>query len=218
MDVVVEPGSDSVIAFTESKTAEVAGMSVRTLRRWAEQGLVGPSIWRRISPRNTVRLYTFQDVLAATVLADLGKRHRHPRLAKELLVWLLFHERFASPLTELRFATDASDVYVELPNGGWHGGKQPRQGVMPEVLELTPIRQRIRRAAEARRSPEEYGKIVRTRRVHGSRACFAGTRIPVDRVLSYLAAGESETRILSAFPRLVIQDIEAARAVRAEAS
>lgn len=217
MESVMESG-DALIAFTEAKTAAVAHVSARTLRRWAELGLVGPSVRKEISQRNTVRLYAFQDVLAAMVLADLSDRHGHPRLAKRLLLWLLFHEEFERPLTELRFAVDASDVYVQLSDGSWHGGKAPGQGVMPDVLDLTPIRRRIRQAASARRSPDEYGVIVRTRRVHGSKPCFAGTRIPVERVLTFLSAGESEQRILTAFPRLVQQDIDAARSVIATAS
>ncbi len=208
---------DALIAFTEAKTAAVAGVSVHTLRRWAELGLVGPSIRRQISQRNTVRLYAFQDVLAAIVLADLGGRYRHPRLAKRLLTWLLYHEEWERPLTELQFAVDSSDVYVKLPDGGWHGGKKPRQGVMHEVLDLDPIRHRIREATGGR-SPDQFGQIVRTRRVQGSKPCFAGTRIPVERVMTFLSAGESEERILGAFPRLVSEDIDAARNVMATAS
>jgi uncharacterized protein (DUF433 family) len=39
--------------------------------------------------------------------------------------------------------------------------------------------------------------------------CVAGTRIPVELVLRYLAAGEPESEILSAFPGLTAKDIRA---------
>jgi uncharacterized protein (DUF433 family) len=39
--------------------------------------------------------------------------------------------------------------------------------------------------------------------------CVAGTRIPVELVLRYLATGEPESEILSAFPGLTAKDIRA---------
>ena len=54
--------SDDLIALSEERAAELIGASVPTLRGWAGQGLVGATVVRHISPRNTVRLYGFEDL------------------------------------------------------------------------------------------------------------------------------------------------------------
>jgi DNA-binding transcriptional MerR regulator len=41
------------------------------LRYWEQAGLIVPSIKRRLSPHNTVRLYSFQDLLALLVVSEL---------------------------------------------------------------------------------------------------------------------------------------------------
>jgi uncharacterized protein (DUF433 family) len=45
--------------------------------------------------------------------------------------------------------------------------------------------------------------------VMSGKPCVAGTRVPVELVLRYLAAGEPESEILSAFPGLTAEDIRA---------
>ena len=44
---------------------------MRRLRYWEQGGLVVPSIKRRLSDHNTVRLYSYQDLLALLVVAAL---------------------------------------------------------------------------------------------------------------------------------------------------
>ena len=57
----------------------------------------------------------------------------------------------------------------------------------------------------------EAGHVERRRGVLGSKAVFAGTRVPVAAVETYLERGLSEERILEAFPELTREDVEAAR-------
>ena len=47
------------------------GTSMRQLRYWEQIGLVVPSVREQISPRNTVRLYSFQDLLELLAAAEL---------------------------------------------------------------------------------------------------------------------------------------------------
>jgi DNA-binding transcriptional MerR regulator len=64
----------SELAVTDKRAASLARISVRQVRYWDETGLVIPSIKRRISDRNTVRLYSFQDLLSLLVAAQLRNR------------------------------------------------------------------------------------------------------------------------------------------------
>jgi hypothetical protein len=62
-------------AVSERHAAALSGFSVRPLRAWDARGLVGPSIKRQLSERNTVRVYAFDDLvelLVASALVDAG--------------------------------------------------------------------------------------------------------------------------------------------------
>jgi hypothetical protein len=64
--VMVEAARD-LLAFTDVQARRLAGVSMRRLRYWEQAGLVVPSIKKKLSPHNTVRLYSFQDLLALLV-------------------------------------------------------------------------------------------------------------------------------------------------------
>lgn len=55
------------------------------------------------------------------------------------------------------------------------------------------------------------GRVTCTRGVQGSEPCFAGTRIPVRTLWSYLDAKISERLILKDYPTLLPEDVALAR-------
>jgi hypothetical protein len=55
--------TEELLAFPDTRARQLAGVSMRRLRYWKETGLVVPSIQRQLSPKNTVRLYSFADLL-----------------------------------------------------------------------------------------------------------------------------------------------------------
>ena len=63
--------SEEVLAFPDTQARQLAGVSMRRLRYWEQVGLVVPSVKRRLSDHNTVRLYSYQDLLALLVVAAL---------------------------------------------------------------------------------------------------------------------------------------------------
>ena len=67
---MVEAARD-LLAFTDVQARRLAGVSMRRLRYWEQVGLVVPSIKQKLSPHNTVRLYSFQDLLALLVVSEL---------------------------------------------------------------------------------------------------------------------------------------------------
>lgn len=63
--------SRDFLAFPDTQARRLAKVSLGRLRYWEEVGLVVPSIKRQLSPRNVVRLYSFQDFLALLVVSEL---------------------------------------------------------------------------------------------------------------------------------------------------
>ena len=113
--------ANNVLAIPDKRARKLAHITMNQLRYWERIGLVVPSIRRQISPRNTVRLYSFEDLLELLVAAEL--RHR-PGISLQHIQRIVAHLRerdFSAPLREVRFATCGSDIYFQYPDGSWSG-------------------------------------------------------------------------------------------------
>jgi DNA-binding transcriptional MerR regulator len=184
------------------------------LRYWEQVGLVVPSIKRRLSPHNTVRLYSFQDLLALLVVSELRtERDMSLQRIRRLVAHLL--RDYAAPLRELRFATVGREIYFQHADGTWEGDLRPDQIILEQTIRLEPLRARIESAA--RRSAQDAGQVVKRRGVHASAPVFAGTRIRVSTVQDYLRHGYQTEAILEAFPDLKPADVDEARRLLAVA-
>lgn len=203
MTAVTEPA----MAVPEKLAAKLAQISLRQLQYWNQTGLVVPSVTDQLSPRNTVRLYGFHDLLSLLVAAQL--RHRVSLQHIRRIVAQLNERGFADPLRELRFATQGNEVYFQYPDGSWSGDPSPDQVIFHQVIELEQLREKI--PAMLNRDPASAGHTVRQRGVMGSKTVFAGTRIPVATVQRYLDAGYDAQAIIREYPSLTPADIEAAR-------
>jgi DNA-binding transcriptional MerR regulator len=200
---------EDVLAVPDKRAAKLARVTMRQLRHWEQTGLVVPSIKRELSPRNTVRLYSFQDLLELLVAAEL--RHR-PGITLQHIRRLVGHLRqrgFSAPLRELKFATHGQDIYVQYPDGTWSGGPNLDQLVFHQVIALDILTAKIETLRH--RDPHMAGKVVRRRGVHGSSPIFAGTRILVSTVQHYLHEGFDASAIIEEYPSLTPADIEAAQ-------
>ncbi len=200
---------EDTLAVPDKRAAKLAGISMRQLHYWEQVGLVVPSITRQISPRNTVRLYSFQDLLELLAVAEL--RHR-PGISLQHIRRLVAHLRtreFGAPLRELRFATRGQEIYFQYPDGSWSGDAYPGQLIYYQVIALDEIGTKIDTVND--RAPEAAGQVVSRRGVHRSKPIFAGTRIPVATVQRYLQAGYDTKAIIREYPSLTAADIETAR-------
>ena len=187
--------------------ARIARLSLRKVNYWAETGLVGPTVDTRGSA-GRVRLYGFLDLLALVVAAELTARGVSVRHIRQV-VGHLKSRGYDRPLSELTFATVGNRAYFQHDDGTWEGDLRPDQFVLREVLDLEPLRQRI--AEGARRDASLAGKVERRGGALGCKPLFAGTRVPVETVQRYLAAGRSTEDVLEAFPVLTATDVEAVR-------
>lgn len=90
---------------------------MRRLRYWEETGLVVSSIERRLSPKNTVRLYSFQDLLSLLVVAELRTERDMSLQHIRRVVEHLRPRGYEVPLRELTFATLGQEIYFRHSDG-----------------------------------------------------------------------------------------------------
>jgi uncharacterized protein (DUF433 family) len=178
-------------------------------------GLVVPSIKKKLSPHNTVRLYNFQDLLALLVVSELRTERDMSLQRIRRLVAHLRSRDYEAPLRELRFATVGREIYFQHRDGTWEGDLAPDQIIFEQTIRLEPLRSRIE--AAARRPAQDSGQVVKRRGVHASAPVFAGTRIRVSTVQDYLRQGFAAEAILEAFPDLRPADVDEARRLLAAA-
>jgi len=199
---------ERLLAVTRETAAKIARLSQRQVDYWAKTDLVPASIDSAVSAHRRVRLYGFLDLLALSVAAELKRRGVSLQHIRQI-VRHLKARGYDHPLTQLTYATIDNQVYFQRADGTWEGSLRPDQIVLPEVLNLRPIRDRITEAVHRDRT--QAGQTERRRGTLGSKPVLAGTRIPVDAVRRYLLAGRSSADVLEAYPDLVEADIEAVR-------
>lgn len=208
--------SDDDLAVTEARAAKMVGFSVRRLRAWASRSILGPGVERRLSERNTVRLYRFQDLVELHVARALLDQGRSPQQIRKVVHHLRSRD-YGAPLAELRFEVRGDHIYFQHPDGTWEGDRAPDQIVLHSVLDLEGIRALVREAVAPKRLDRRAGALVQRRGVVGGKPVFEGTRIPITAVEPYLRRGMTDERILEAFPLLTEADLEAARRTLASA-
>jgi DNA-binding transcriptional MerR regulator len=199
----------------DRRAAEIAGITPRQLRYWAEIGLVRPSVVRNLGPRSNVRLYSLEDLVCLTVAAELREELSLQHI-RRVLEKITERYKYKKPLTELRFGTRHGKIYFQHPDGEWEGEEPEGQLIVRSVIDLREIRRGI--VAALKRPAELSGRTERRRGVKRSRPVFAGTRIPVSAVQSFLAADYSTEKILQEYPSLTAEDVDEARRLLAEAS
>lgn len=194
----------------------IAGISRQRLWYWEKTGLVAPSVRREISERNIVRLYSLNRLAELVVAARLADQ---PGISTQHVREVLDRLRaqgYEVPGGELRFAVDGNEIYFQHPDGTWEGSRQPDQTIIHRVIDMKAVRATIRQGL--RREESDMGRLERRRKVLGSKPVFAGTRVPLEAVQSFLDAGKSDEEILRAYPELSQADLEAARRERGSAA
>lgn len=105
------------LAFPDTQARRLGGVSMRRLRYWEQVGLIVPSIKRRLSGHNTVRLYSYQDLLALLVVSALRTERDMSLQTIRRVVGHLRSRGYNEPLRELRFATVGREIYLQHLDG-----------------------------------------------------------------------------------------------------
>jgi len=174
--------------------------------RWHENDIVHPTALHRVGSYR-VATYSLEDLVLGRIVRMLEEAGVHIRQIARVVRAVRGRPE---PLSSFSWGASAKEVFVRFPDDTWHGGKHPTQGVMIETIDLEELR-----ADTKRRVPRPQEMAGRTERRFGTQArreVFEGTRIPVDTVVRYLEAGKSTDQILSDYPSLFREDVEAVRA------
>jgi uncharacterized protein (DUF433 family)/DNA-binding transcriptional MerR regulator len=186
-------------AFTAERVRRLTNLTARQIQYWDEQHFISPSLTRR-KGRGRRRLYSFRDLVALKVAAELRKSFSL-QLIRRVNDYLRNLD-YRSPLEELYFQESAQ----------WQEARQTGQVVASFMVPVGEIAEDLRRQISADRAEARKPGVIETRRgVLGSRPVFAGTRIAVETVLNLLRDGASEHEVENLYPDLTPADIEAAR-------
>jgi uncharacterized protein (DUF433 family) len=190
------------------KAATIAGLTARQVDYWVKTGILKPTVEIRLTPQRPIKLFDFTDLLALMTAAELRRKGMSLQHIRAVVTYLR-SQGYAKPLTEIRFAVLSGTLYFQREDGTWESDRLRDQIVMHQVLDLQPLRARILQSGT--RAEASFGVAERRRGVLGSKPVIAETRVPVDTIRRYLAAGRSTEEVLAAFPVLRLDDIEAVR-------
>lgn len=200
-----------VFVATRDKAALIAGITTRQIDYWSSTGLIRPEVEERLTPGRPIRLYNFTEMLAVMVVAKLRNEYDVPlQEVRRVVEYVRQSLTLQQPLNEVRFAVHDRKLFFQTAEGQWESNRVPGQTVIPEALNLQPLRLAIHRGSG--RDANDIGRIERRRRTMGHKPLIAGTRVPVATIQRYLAAGRSVYQIIDAYPSLQPEDVEAARA------
>jgi DNA-binding transcriptional MerR regulator len=98
--------------FNSKAVSRIAGISLRQIQYWDEQGFIRPSV-RRASGRGSKRLFSFSDLVKLKVVKNLSDHG----LSLQRIRMCLHHLRNyspagSSPLTSLKYLTDGEKLFV----------------------------------------------------------------------------------------------------------
>ncbi len=202
--------ADLIGAFGVDDASRLTGVSEGQLKAWDRDGFLSPS-YRSGEPRQPFsRIYSFRDLVALRVLSSLRNEHRvpmqHLRQVAQKLAGLGNDRWTSTTLSVLGKKVVFDDPSVserrEIVSG-------QRVLAIPLKVAASNMRQAIQDMNQ--RSDEALGHVVTGRFVQNNQPVFEGTRIPVSAVVSYLEAGYDVDAILTEYPDLRPEDVEAAR-------
>jgi uncharacterized protein (DUF433 family) len=197
-----------VQAFSEEHAARLTGLSVNQLRHWDRSGFFVPSFADANRNAAFSRIYSFLDIAALRVLAELRKREvslQHLRKVSEKLSHLGDEKWTKTTL----YVVKKRVVFIEPDT------MKPREvlsGQYTFELHLIDVTRDVRKDIESlhRRDESKIGRVERNRWVAHNAFVIAGTRIPVRAIKNFHEAGYDVEQIMREYPDLTEADIKAA--------
>lgn len=197
-----------VSGFTADRVRRLTGLTPRQIQYWDERGFIRPSLTKR-KGRGRRRLYSFRDLVALKVAAELRKSFSL-QLIRRVADYLRELD-YRNPLAELRFVTLGNRLFFQ-ESAHWQDARQRGQIVASYVVPIGEIAEGLRRQIEVDRArTRKPGVLQRRRGVLGGKLVLAGTRITVRSIQNLLRDGASTAEILELYPDLSAKDVEAAR-------
>ena len=195
-----------IAGFTIDQTVRLAGVTLRQLRYWADDGFFTPSIEVSADGGQAMCLYSFRDLVCLKIIDALRNDAKiplqHLRIVKDKLAHLGDDMWAKTTLYVL-----GRRVVFDNPDTGAKEDVANGQGVLQIPLKV--VSGSMHEAVKALRArPEtELGRIDIKR---AKNPVIAGTRIPVRAIQDFFEAGYSTSEILAQYPSLSAADVDAA--------
>ena len=202
--------SNDVFVATREQAARMAHIRPARIDYWIRTNVVVPTVDAHLSARTRVQLFNTREMMSLMVASQLRER-RIPLQHIRAIVQRLRERGYDSPLSQLTFATEGRQTYIQDEHGEWESGRHPGHAVISESIDLGLLRARINESRA--RSKSARGQVETRRGAMGSKPLFEGTRVPVATVTKYLKAGKSTHEVVKAFPTLTADDVEHARRI-----
>jgi uncharacterized protein (DUF433 family) len=202
-----DPGK-VIAAFSEDQVERLTDISQRQLRYWDRTGLFRPSLAYENRREAYSRIYSFKDVAALKVVAQLlnfGVSVQHLREVSERLRHLGDDRWTTTQLYVLKKKVVFVDPHENKPREVVSG-----QWVMPIALKAVWDDTKAAVAKLYERSDDQKGRVTRDRSIAHNAPVIAGTRIRVSAIKNFHAAGYGVDQIIKEYPDLTREDVEAA--------
>jgi uncharacterized protein (DUF433 family) len=203
------PGMSVVSAFSAEHVSRVTGLTLRQLAFWDRCGFFKPSLMEPAKAGRSPRIYSFIDVVGLRVIAVLRNQHGVPlQQLKRAAEKLALHSK--TPWASLKLTISKGEVgFIEPGTGRARTVLSGQYILMPLIDQIRHVEQAI--LDLSRRTPEQFGRAEQKRNIAHNRLVFAGTRVPISAVETYLAEGYSDEKILDEYPSLSKADIDMVR-------
>jgi uncharacterized protein (DUF433 family) len=191
--------------FSSKAVVALTRLTARQLQYWDETGFLKPSISAR-KGRGTLRLYSFQDLVALRVAAEL--RGTLPLQTLRRLVAYFQRLDYRLPLAEVHFWVERGRVYFREA-GVTREARRPEQSLIEGTVQIREVLADLGRQID-RLDARTPGRIERRRGVMSGKPVIAGTRIPTAAIWRQVKEGLSADDVRKGYPGLTKQDIDAA--------
>lgn len=191
--------------FSSRAVRTLTRLTARQLQYWDETGFLRPSISTR-KGRGTLRLYSFQDLVALKVAAEL--RGTLPLQTLRRLVAHFQKLDYKRPLAEVHFWVEPGKVYFREA-GVTREARRPEQSLIEGTVQIREVVADLARQID-RLDTRTPGRIERRRGVMSGKPVIAGTRIPTAAIWRQVKEGLGTAEMRKGYPGLTAKDIDAA--------
>ena len=201
---------DTVIStFDSGHITKITGLTKRQLDYWDATDFFKPQYAER-NAENIVRVYSFRDAVSLRTLHVLRSVHKvslpHLRTVARSL-----SEYSDAPFADLKLRVIDKKVHFDEPVTGRTRDVLSGQYVLLPIIDvMRDVRRSI--AELGKRDASQFGKLEQRRNVSHNARVIAGTRVPVRAIQHYLQDGFSIDAILTEYPLLTSEDVEAVAA------
>jgi DNA-binding transcriptional MerR regulator len=134
----------AVAGYGAGAAARIVGLKLRTVQRWADQGLVPPSL-KEAHGKGYRDSFSFTDLVALKTAARLKEKGLSLQAIKRALAFLRQYDSAAS-LANRCIVSDGADIFEKSGQEVRSLLRKPGQTVFTWVLDLGEIQQEIKRA------------------------------------------------------------------------